>query len=136
MKKLSKLFKCFDIYGAAVKLNIKQKEKVQTIWGALLTLLAIALLIVFTLGYGNDLLNFYTEDVQLARRPFYTLNKQNFPVAVAFQTYDQQTYNLPQYFRFEAMNVKTFNQNSSTIVETYEYEECKDSHFPELSSEY
>jgi hypothetical protein len=138
MKKLKQLFKCCDIYGSPVALNINQKEKIKTIPGAFLSLVWIAILIAFTVSYGHDISNSYTppEDIQYSKRPFYRLTNDNFPVAVAFQTYNQQTYVNPKYFKFEAINVKTFNQNSTTITTSYEFEPCTDKHFPNFSSAY
>jgi hypothetical protein len=136
MKTIRNVLKCFDIYGEPVKLNINQKEKVKTVWGALLSLVAIALLISFTWAYGNDLSNSTTEDVQFYKRPFYNLNKYNFPVAFAFQTYDQNTFNIPKYFKFDVISVKTYNGNSTKVTTSLEYEPCNDSHFPSFSSDY
>jgi hypothetical protein len=141
MRRIRKMIKYLDIFGETINLTIKKEFKTKSVFGGLLTILTIGTLLFAMWSVGNDL--FYkqqpttdVEDNLFIERPTYYLDKETFPVSFCFQTYDQQTYNIPQYFKFEVINYKTFNKNSTTLQSYYEWENCTLDHFPKLSQDY
>jgi hypothetical protein len=140
IKSFRKTIKTADIFGESILLNIKKEYKTKSFFGGILTIITIGLLIGALWSVGNDF--FYKlqpttdlEDYLYTVRPTYNLNKKTFPIAFCFQTYDQMTYNIPEYFKFELIGLKTFTSNTTTIQSNYEYENCTYDHFPLLSKE-
>jgi hypothetical protein len=138
---IRRLIKYFDIFGEKIELNIKRKNQSQTFFGGVLTIITCGLLIGAGWSTGSEI--FYKqqpstdiEDQLYIERPTYHLDKHNFPIALCYQDYDQKTYDIPRYLKYEVINVKTFNANSTTVYKNYEYENCTYDHFPNFSKEY
>ena len=55
------------------------------------------------------------ENVVLPKRPYTTYNSTNFPISFCLQDYDQKTYNIEKYFRFEVSSILTSTKNKSII---------------------
>jgi hypothetical protein len=141
MRTLKNAIKFCDIFGDNIELNIKQKPTATTIFGGLLAIITGGLILGAIWSMGNDIVykrqpqtNF--EEKLFRERPTYNLNKTNFPISFCFQDYNQLTYDIPEYFRFEIMTVKTFNKNSTTVSYNHEYENCTYDHFPNLDKDY
>jgi hypothetical protein len=138
---LKKIIKFCDILGESIDLNIKHKSKSKTFLGGLLTIATCCVLLGATWSMGNDIIyknnpSTDLEDQLFLERPTYYLDKHNFPFSFCLQDYNQNTYNIPKYFKFDVINVKTFNTNSTTINTYYDYENCTFSHFPSISEDY
>jgi hypothetical protein len=141
MKTIKNAIKFCDIFGNNIELNIKQKATATTIFGGILAIITAGLILGAIWSMGNDIVyrkqpqtNF--EEILFQERPTYYLNKTNFPLSFCFQDYDTLTYDIPKYFRFEIMTVKTFNTNSTTVSYNHEYEYCTYDHFPNLDKDY
>jgi hypothetical protein len=137
MNSIKRVFKFIDMFGESIHLNIKKQWKSKTCFGGILTIVTFSFLIAAAWLMGNDILykNQPTtdlEDMLLEQRPFYALDKYSFPMAFCFQDYDQLTYNIPSYFRFEVNNVRTFTFNQTTVTTQLEYENCTYNHFPKM----
>jgi hypothetical protein len=138
---LKECIKSIDLFGQYIHLNIKKKWKSNTIFGGILTIITFAFLIAAAWLMGNDI--FYKnqpqtdlEEVLMQTRPNFYLDKFKFPMSFCFQDYDQRTYNIPKYFRFEVINIITYNTNYTTVTNYYEYENCTYDHFPNLEHTY
>jgi hypothetical protein len=141
MKTVKRLFKLIDMFGESIHLNINGQWKSKTVFGGILTIVTFSFLSAAAWLMGNDILykNQPTtdlEDVLLEERPFYTLDRFNFPMSFCFQDYDQRTYNIPSYFRFEVLNIRTSNVLKTTKTQSIEYENCTYDHFPNMDSKY
>jgi hypothetical protein len=138
---LKKAIEFCDIYGESIQLNIKRELKSKTFLGGLLTIITFGLIFGATWSMGEDIIykthpSTDIEDQLFVERPFYYLDKYNFPLSFCFQDYDQLTYNIPSYFKFEVINIKTYNTNSTTETSKYEFENCTYDHFPNLPNQY
>jgi hypothetical protein len=141
MLTFQKLVKYLDIYGETIQLNIENESKSKTFLGGILTIITVGMLIGAAWSTGNDIIyknqpSTDMEDILFKDRPFYYLDKYTFPLSFCFQDYNQQVYDIPSYFKFEVINIKTFNTNTTTITTFYEYENCTYDHFPNLEPEY
>jgi hypothetical protein len=141
MKTIKNAIKFCDIFGDGIYLNIKKKAKATTVFGGILAIICGGLLIGAIWSMGNDIVykrqpQTDFEEVLYRERPTFYLNKTNFPMAFCFQDYNQSTFDIPKYFRFEVMTVQTFNTNSTTITYNHEYENCTYEHFPNLDRDY
>jgi hypothetical protein len=141
MKTIRNVIKFCDIFGEGIYLNIKKRPKARTCFGGILAIVTAGLIMGALWSMGNDVIykrqpQTSQEELLFFTRPTYFLNKTNFPMAFAFQDYNQSTFNIPEYFKFEVMNIKTFNKNSTTESFYYEYENCTYDHFPLLDTTY
>jgi hypothetical protein len=137
---LKSIKKC-DIFGENIQLNIKGHNRTHTVLGGILTLMTCIMLAAAAWSMGNDLIykgnpNTNMEDQLYFDRPFYELNKTSFPLSFCFQDYNQLTFNIPKYFAFEVLDVKTYNKNSTTVTSYYEWENCTFDHFPKFEPSY
>jgi hypothetical protein len=141
MPKLITIIKACDLFGETIQLNLKGHHNIKTVYGGMITILIFILLAGATWLMGNDM--FYKEqpttaiqEISYKQRPFFNLNRNNFPIAFCLQRYDQTVWDIKQYFKMEVLDWKAFNTNTTSAVKTYEFENCTNEHFPKLDDEY
>jgi hypothetical protein len=141
MPKLKSLIKSCDLFGEGIHLNIKGEPNLKTVIGGVSTLLTIAILSAATWVMGSDMIfkeQPFTDihSIPFDIRPFYYLNRTNFPIAFCLQRYDQTVWNIDKYFKMEVLDWKAFNTNTSSVVKSYEFETCTYNHFPNFDRSY
>lgn len=129
--------KFIDIYGEAVTLKIKGRSTYPTVLGGLLTIATALLLIAATWTNGSDI--FYREQPTLnleerllLTRPELTLDRNNFPFAIAMQDYSNNAIYRPDYFDYQLIKHQSFNSNNTSENTYYTLRPCEVEDFPVL----
>ena len=102
-----------DIYGQSLTLTVENEVKVRTLLGGVLSFLTIGMIIGAAWATGSDLIyknepTIDLEDQLYKERPVMNLDKYTFPISFCIQDYSQNTFNIPEYFKFEFINYKTW----------------------------
>jgi hypothetical protein len=135
------LLKSIDIFGEKVELNLNLKNTSQTIVGGIFTLITIGFVLVGAWLIGRDIIYHEAplvilEDQLFSHRPKLNLDSQNLPIAITLQDYDQKSWIIPNYFKFEIFESVVYNNNMTSYAFFYNYTLCKKENFPNYSNEY
>jgi hypothetical protein len=141
MKKISNFLKFIDIYGEKIELNINNKNKSPSIVGGILTVVTIGFVLGCAWTIGRDI--FYhevpiitLEDQLFTHRPKLILDSQSLPMAMTLQDYNQKSWDIPNFFKFEIFESIVYNNNFTTAYFFHNFSNCKYENFPNYSKDY
>jgi hypothetical protein len=138
---LFKFLQIIDIYGVKIQLNLQKYNSSKTVLGGIFTIFTIGFVMWSAWSIGKDI--FYhkeplisIEDNIFSKRPKLYLDKNSMPFAITLQDYNQKSYNLPRYFKYEIFESLVYNKNYSSINTYYNLTQCSHENFPVTTQDY
>lgn len=137
-----KVFKFIDIFGSNIKLQFKNKDKVSTTIGGILTFVTGISFLIAAYLLGNDVIfrvkpNSYIENILFSKTPPVTLDKHTYPLAFVISDGGGYILRNSSIFKIFLKYINyTFDENSTYYNTTLiELVNCRRDHFSNITDD-
>jgi hypothetical protein len=140
--RMTEIITASDMFGQGISLRIGEREKSKTLFGGILTIVSLILLSAMFFYSCMDMFFKVNPEIAIEEqisliRPNLTLNKYTMPISIVFQDAYMNNFNIPRYFKMEAVKVSIFNtpNGAETFFDYQEFVRCSPEDFPLMTNE-